>query len=58
MINTSKRKKSVDKGQGGRKTRKNLQSPSDDEETELTASQEENTTFYSVEKIRRFLARS
>ncbi|KAI3357334.1 hypothetical protein L3Q82_015491 [Scortum barcoo] len=56
-INTSKRKKSADKGQGGGKTRKTLQSLSDEEEeAELTVSQEERITSYSVEKIRRFLA--
>ncbi|KAK0155410.1 Transposon TX1 uncharacterized protein [Merluccius polli] len=49
-INTStKRKKSADKGQG--------ESLSDEEEeAELTISQEERITSYSVEKIRRFLA--
>ncbi|KAI3369169.1 hypothetical protein L3Q82_026128 [Scortum barcoo] len=56
-INASKRKKSADKGQGGGKTRKTLQSLSDEEEeAELTVSQEERITSYSVEKIRRFLA--
>ncbi len=56
-ISTSKRKKSVDKGQGGGKTQKTLQSLSDEEEeTELTVSQEERITSYSVEKIKRFLA--
>ncbi|KAI3376787.1 hypothetical protein L3Q82_000387 [Scortum barcoo] len=56
-INASKRKKSADKGQGGGKTRKTLQSLSDEEEeAELNVSQEERITSYSVEKIRRFLA--
>ncbi|KAI3351107.1 hypothetical protein L3Q82_005671 [Scortum barcoo] len=56
-INASKRKKSADKGQRGGKTRKTLQSLSDEEEeAELTVSQEERITSYSVEKIRRFLA--
>ncbi|KAI3364563.1 hypothetical protein L3Q82_011349 [Scortum barcoo] len=51
-INASKRKKSADKGQGGGKTRKTLQSLSDEEEeAELTVSQEERITSYSVEKI-------
>lgn len=55
--NIGKRKKRVDLlAAGGGETRKNVQSLSDEEETELTASQEGKTTSSSVEKIRRFSA--
>ena len=56
-INKSKRKKSADKGHRGGKTRKTLQNLSDEEEeAELTVSQDEKITSYSVKNIKKFLA--
>ncbi len=56
-LNASKRKNSADKGQGGSKSRKTglLSLSDEEEEAELTLSQEERVSSYSVEKIKRFL---
>ncbi len=56
-LNASKRKNSADKGQGGGQSRKTglLSLSDEEEEAELTLSQEERVSSYSVVKIKRFL---